>query len=106
MKEKTSAARRVARVRGRKGGRPKTLSAEEVTLLQDLYSKKEVSIPEICQQLKISKMTLYRYVKPRESEKQKQRLSGFIRQLTGRRQFFLRLKGEDGYIGFWKIKAS
>jgi DNA invertase Pin-like site-specific DNA recombinase len=52
-----------ARAKGRKGGRPKTLTPEEVKLLQELYNNKEVSIPEICQQLKISKMTLYRYVK-------------------------------------------
>jgi DNA invertase Pin-like site-specific DNA recombinase len=55
-----------ARAKGRKGGRPKTLTPEEVKLLQELYNNKEVSIPEICQQLKISKMTLYRYVKHRE----------------------------------------
>jgi DNA invertase Pin-like site-specific DNA recombinase len=83
MREKTTAGRRVARAKGRKGGRPKTLSAEEATLLQELYNNPDISVPEICQQLKISKMTLYRYVKQREPEKP--RLSGFIRQLTRRR---------------------
>jgi DNA invertase Pin-like site-specific DNA recombinase len=83
LKEKTKIGRRVARAKGRKGGRPKTLTPEEVTLLQELYNNPDVSVPEICQQLKISKMTLYRYVKQREPEKP--RLSGFIRQLTRRR---------------------
>ncbi len=83
LKAKTTAGLQVARAKGRKGGRPKTLTPEEVTLLQELYNNKEVSIPEICQQLKISKMTLYRYVKHREPEKPY--LRGFIRQLTRRR---------------------
>ena len=83
LKEKTKAGRRVARAKGRKGGRHKSLTASEIQVLQELYNNKEVTIPEICQQLKISKMTLYRYVKQREPEKP--RLSGFIRQLTRRR---------------------
>ena len=83
MKEKTTAGRRIARAKGRKGGRPKALTPEEVELLQELYHNNEVSIPEICQQLQISKMTLYRYVKHRDQEKP--RLKGLFRQLTGRR---------------------
>jgi DNA invertase Pin-like site-specific DNA recombinase len=83
MREKTASGRRVARARGRKGGRPKTLTAEEIKVALELYNNEEVSISEICQQLKISKTTLYRYVKPKEQEKP--RLSGLIRQLTGRR---------------------
>jgi DNA invertase Pin-like site-specific DNA recombinase len=81
LKEKATAGRRVARAKGRKGGRPKLLTAEEVTLLQELYNNKEVSIPEICQQLKISKMTLYRYVKPKEQ--QQPGLRGLVRRLRG-----------------------
>jgi DNA invertase Pin-like site-specific DNA recombinase len=83
MREKTKLGLRVARAKGRKGGRPKSLTAEEVKLLQELYNNPDISVPEICRQLKISKMTLYRYVKHREPEKP--RLRGFIRQLTGRR---------------------
>jgi DNA invertase Pin-like site-specific DNA recombinase len=81
LKEKATAGRRVARAKGRKGGRPKLLTAEEVTLLQELYNNKEVSIPEICQQLKISKMTLYWYVKPKEQ--QQPGLRGLVRRLRG-----------------------
>jgi DNA invertase Pin-like site-specific DNA recombinase len=60
MREKTTAGLSTARARGRKGGRPKTLTAEEVQVLRELYNNKGISIPEICQQFKISKMTLYR----------------------------------------------
>jgi DNA invertase Pin-like site-specific DNA recombinase len=83
MRAKTTTGRRIARAKGRKGGRPKSLTTEEITLLRELYHNKEVSIPEICRQLKISKMTLYRYVKPRQPEKPQ--LRGFIRQLIRRR---------------------
>jgi DNA invertase Pin-like site-specific DNA recombinase len=65
MRERTKAGLRVARAKGRKGGRPKTLTPEEVRLLLELYNNKEVSILETCQQLKISRTTLYRYVKRR-----------------------------------------
>jgi DNA invertase Pin-like site-specific DNA recombinase len=81
MKEKTTTGRQVARAKGRKGGRPKLLTPEEVKLLQELYHNKEVSIPEICQQLKISKTTLYRYVKPKEQHQAG--LQGLVRRLRG-----------------------
>jgi DNA invertase Pin-like site-specific DNA recombinase len=82
LKEKTTAGRRVARAKGRKGGRPKILTPEEVTLLQELYNNPDVSVPEICQQLKISKMTLYRYVKRRDKQEQPG-LKGLVRRLRG-----------------------
>jgi DNA invertase Pin-like site-specific DNA recombinase len=82
MREKTSAGRRVARAKGRKGGRPKTLIAEEVQVLRELYNNPDISIPEICQQMKISKMTLYRYVKRRDNQKQPG-LKGLVRRLRG-----------------------
>jgi DNA invertase Pin-like site-specific DNA recombinase len=80
LKEKTTAGRRVARAKGRKGGRPKSLTPEEVTLLQELYNNPDISVPEICQQLKISKMTLYRYVRRRDKQEQPG-LKGLVRRL-------------------------
>lgn len=81
MREKTKPRLRVARAKGRKGGRPKLLTPEEVTLLQELYDNEDISIPEICQQLQISKMTLYRYVKPRD--KQQLGLKSLVHRLRG-----------------------
>jgi DNA invertase Pin-like site-specific DNA recombinase len=81
MREKTTTGRRVARAKGRKGGRPKTLTPEEVTLLQELYNNPDISIPEICNQLQISKMTMYRYVK--QGDKQQPGLKGLVRRLRG-----------------------
>ena len=52
-----------ARARGRKGGRPKKLSDQERTLAVDLYHQKKHGVDEICKTLRISKPTLYAYVK-------------------------------------------
>jgi DNA invertase Pin-like site-specific DNA recombinase len=51
-----------AKTRGRKGGDPKILTARKLSIAQDLYEKWH-SITEICRTLKISRATLYRYVK-------------------------------------------
>jgi transposase len=42
---------------------------------------KEWLIAEICRQMKISRMTFYRYVKP--TEKQPPGLAGFVRRIRG-----------------------
>jgi DNA invertase Pin-like site-specific DNA recombinase len=66
IRERTQAGLSAARARGRKGGRPKALTVRQTSIAQSLYADKKTSIPEICRTLKISKATLYRYVKPRE----------------------------------------
>jgi DNA invertase Pin-like site-specific DNA recombinase len=81
MREKTKPGLRVARTRGRKGGRPKALNASDIKTVQELYAKRDIPVPEICQQMKISRMTLYRYVKPKE--KHQAGLPGFVRRLRG-----------------------
>jgi DNA invertase Pin-like site-specific DNA recombinase len=62
IRERTTAELTAARARGRKGGRPKALTGKELSIAQDLYDKRH-PIAEICQTLKISKATLYRYIK-------------------------------------------
>jgi DNA invertase Pin-like site-specific DNA recombinase len=81
LKAKTTAGLRVARAKGRKGGRPKSLTPEEINLLQELYANPNIPVAEICEQLKISKMTLYRYVKRRDN--QELGLTGLVRRLRG-----------------------
>lgn len=63
ISERTKAGLEAARARGRKGGRPKKLSAENRLLAIDLYNQKKYSIQEICQAVGISKPTLYSYVR-------------------------------------------
>lgn len=71
ISERTKAGLNAARARGRKGGRPKGLSksAEHKAIIAaDLYRKQDLSVSEICEQLSISKSTLYRYLRHQGAE--------------------------------------
>lgn len=68
ISSRTKAGLAAARARGRKGGRPKGLSAkaqDKARLAESLYLEKQRSISQICQHLDISKPTLYRYLRAR-----------------------------------------
>jgi DNA invertase Pin-like site-specific DNA recombinase len=67
IRERTTAGLMAARARGRKGGRPKALSARQLSIARDLYDKRH-PIVDICRTLKISKATLYRSIKTGERE--------------------------------------
>ncbi len=62
IRERTMAGLSAARARGRLGGRPKVLSAEQQHLLRRLYADESYSITTICWMLNISKPTLYKYL--------------------------------------------
>lgn len=57
-----------ARARGRKGGRPPT-SKKDIDLALKMYDSKEYSIAEITKATKVSKTSLYRYIKKRENSR-------------------------------------
>src|SRR3954468_2831144 len=63
IRERTNAGLQAARVRGIKGGRPKSLTDKKVEMARKLYADKSNSIDVICKTLGISRMTLWRYVK-------------------------------------------
>ena len=66
IRERTKAGLAAARARGRVGGRPKGLSKKaqhKAILAERLYMEGELSISEICEQLSISKGTLYNYLR-------------------------------------------
>ncbi|MEM9887238.1 MAG: recombinase family protein [Bacteroidota bacterium] len=68
ISQRTKAGLEAARARGRKGGRPKGLSkkAERTAILAESYYKEgELSIIQICEELNISKRTLYKYLRHR-----------------------------------------
>src|SRR5918992_6092201 len=81
IRERTQAGLTAARERTERR-QTQALTAKQRSIAQSLYDDPKNSIPEICQTLKISKATFYRYVKPREP--QQPRLRGLIRHLTGR----------------------
>ena len=63
IQERTKAGLEAARARGRKGGRPKSLTAQQRALALDLYTQRKHTVEEICRTLGISKPTLYAYVR-------------------------------------------
>ncbi len=67
IRERTQAGLTAARERGRKGGRPQALTYQRLSIAQELYEKKH-PIADICRTLKISKATLYRYIKTGERD--------------------------------------
>lgn len=69
IRERTRAGLEAARVRGRKGGRPAGFSKKaEATAMaaETLYKEGALSVQAICDQLSISKPTLYRYLRHRQ----------------------------------------
>ena len=68
IRERTQAGLMAARARGRLGGRPRALDPRKVAIAQALYHDKSNSISDICRTLRISRATLYRYVKTGTAE--------------------------------------
>jgi DNA invertase Pin-like site-specific DNA recombinase len=71
IRERTNAGLAAARARGRKGGRPKGLSKKAkhtAIIVERQYQEGELTINEICDQLSITKMTLYNYLRHRGVE--------------------------------------
>ncbi len=68
IRERTKAGLMAARARGRKGGRPKSLSPEERKIAVKLYKSGEHSVQEVCRVMGISKPTLYSYLREKGGE--------------------------------------
>lgn len=68
LRERTMVGLAAARARGRKGGRPKGLSASAqraAILAEGFYLAGELSVRQICQELSISRGTFYNYLRAR-----------------------------------------
>lgn len=63
IRERTNAGLAAARARGRFGGGRRRLGPKEVAVARKLYSDKTNSIEDICRTLRISRATLYRYLR-------------------------------------------
>ncbi len=63
ISERTKAGLEAARKRGRKGGRKRKLSDEQVEAMKKLYESKEHSLQEIGDMFGVSKGTVYTWVK-------------------------------------------
>ncbi|MCP4409644.1 MAG: recombinase family protein [Gammaproteobacteria bacterium] len=63
IRERTRAGLQAARARGRKGGRPKSLTQDDKQgLAVKLYDEKRHTVKNICEMMGISKPTLYKYI--------------------------------------------
>jgi DNA invertase Pin-like site-specific DNA recombinase len=62
IRERTNAGLQAARARGRSGGRPSVLTAQQIKAARALYDSKQVTIDDICKQINCSKPTFYRNV--------------------------------------------
>ena len=66
IRERTKAGLVAARARGRVGGRPTGLSKKaqhKAIIAERLYQERELTVKEICEQLSISRGTLYNYLR-------------------------------------------
>ena len=61
--DRTKAGLAAARARGRLGGRPKALDDKQKEALVLLYREKKHSVKEICHIMRISRQTLYNYLR-------------------------------------------
>jgi DNA invertase Pin-like site-specific DNA recombinase len=71
IQERTQAGLRVARARGRFGGRPKALPADKRQLSVQLYQEKKIAVRQICELMGIAKPTLYAYVRQAQEARQR-----------------------------------
>ncbi len=62
IKERTMAGLAAARSRGRKGGRPPSLNAKDLTAAKALLSDPGITVEEVAKRLKVSPATLYRHL--------------------------------------------
>lgn len=64
IRERTIAGLVAARARGRKGGRKFALTKAQVRLAQVAMAQRDSSVSDLCKELGIKRVTLYRYVGP------------------------------------------
>jgi DNA invertase Pin-like site-specific DNA recombinase len=64
IRERTQAGLKAARARGRKGGRKHGLTKAQVRLAQAAMQSRDTKVSELCKELGVTRVTLYRYISP------------------------------------------
>lgn len=64
IRERTKAGLSAARARGKKGGRKHGLTKAQVRLAQAAMQNRDTKVADLCQELGITRVTLYRYISP------------------------------------------
>ena len=65
IRERTIAGLSSARARGRKGGRPYTMTPAKLRLAQAAMAKRDTKVGDLCKELGVTRQTLYRFVGPK-----------------------------------------
>jgi Site-specific recombinases, DNA invertase Pin homologs len=60
--ERTKAGLEAARARGKKGGRPPSLSAKDLAAAKAMLSDPEITMEEVAKRLRVAPSTLYRHL--------------------------------------------
>ena len=63
--ERTKAGMAAARARGRKGGRPYTMTTAKLRLAMAAMESRDTKVGDLCPELGITRQTLYRHVDPK-----------------------------------------
>ncbi len=61
--ERTQVGLAAARARGRRGGRPRTVTEKKVAVMRELYAARQHTVAEIGQTVGVSRQTVYRYLR-------------------------------------------
>ncbi len=64
ISERTKAGLKAARARGRRGGRKLLMTKTKLSIARNALQNRDTSINELCEELKITRYTLYRYLSP------------------------------------------
>lgn len=64
ISERTKAGLESARARGRKGGRPHKMTPAKVRLAMAAMGQPETKVSALCEELEVTRQTLYRHVSP------------------------------------------
>jgi DNA invertase Pin-like site-specific DNA recombinase len=62
IRERTAAGLEAARARGRKGGRPRRLSAADLAAAKAMLRDPAITVEEVARRLRVGAATLYRYL--------------------------------------------
>ena len=65
IRERIQAGLKAARARGRRGGRKPALNKAKIKLAQAAMKSRTTVVSELCKELGVSPMTLYRYISPK-----------------------------------------
>jgi DNA invertase Pin-like site-specific DNA recombinase len=71
IRERTMAGLEAARARGKKGGRKRVMDERKIALAARLMKDRDVPISEVCGAVDVSRATLYRYLNPDGTPREK-----------------------------------